>query len=356
MERIFVLLLLSVQAAAPRGSHSLLMLTTYIKGQTPFPQFGYVFMLDDVRVLYYDGETRTFIRRGNTTNEDAVFDSAVLLTINDHIETSFREKSAVAAQNLNKTDGLVFQKLVLCELKDNGEPGQMITRYAFQGSTIDELQYLDKRFTYDGTTNDTVQVLKMHLDISKWRHENVYYPVCIKILKGYLKTRGNQVNRKVKPRVRLLQTDLFSGSRVSCLATGFYPRHINLTLFRDGQPVSDDEITGGDLLPNDDGTYQMRKILEISEEEKKEKHKYTCTATHLSLDNKLDVKLEYDHGTPLKSVLGSVLPILVMVTVAAVVIWRVRKAASKREYSSASTSDESVDMGSKSLCNLNLQE
>ena len=74
---------------------------------------------------------------------------------------------------------------------------------------------------------------------------------------------------------------------MSCLATGFYPRHINLTLFRDGQPVSDHEITGGDLLPNGDGTYQMRKSLEISAD----KHKYSCSATHLSLDNKLHVTL-----------------------------------------------------------------
>ncbi len=43
---------------------------------------------------------------------------------------------------------------------------------------------------------------------------------------------------------------------MSCLATGFYPRHINLTLFRDGQPVSDHEIAGGDLLPNDDAGVQ----------------------------------------------------------------------------------------------------
>ncbi|XP_065147182.2 MHC class I polypeptide-related sequence B-like [Paramisgurnus dabryanus] len=332
MDRIFLLLLLSVPAAAPKGSHSLLMLTTYIEGQTPFPHFGYVFMLDDVKVLYYDGETRTFIRRGNTTNEDEVFDSAELLTINDQTERSFREKSAVVAQKLNQTDGLVFQKLLLCELKDNGEPGQMVTRFGFQGSTIDELQYLDKTFTYDSTTNETVQMLKMPLENSKWRHEKVCYPVCLQILKNFLEKRGNQVNRKVKPKVRLLQSDLSSGSRVSCLATGFYPRHINLTLFRDGQPVSDDEITGGDLLPNDDGTYQMRKILEIRKEEQGEKHNYTCTATHLSLDNKLEVKLEYDHGTPLKpvlgSVLGSVLPVvvLVMVIVVAVVIWRVRKA------------------------------
>ncbi len=42
---------------------------------------------------------------------------------------------------------------------------------------------------------------------------------------------------------------------VSCLVTGFYPRHINL------------EISAAD------------------------KHKYTCSATHLSLDNKLDIDL-----------------------------------------------------------------
>ncbi len=75
---------------------------------------------------------------------------------------------------------------------------------------------------------------------------------------------------------------------MSCLATGFYPRHINLTLFRDEQPVADHEITGGDLLPNADGTYQMRKSLEISAADK---HKYTCSVTHLSLDNTLDVTL-----------------------------------------------------------------
>uniref|UniRef100_A0A671SRJ3 Immunoglobulin C1-set domain-containing protein n=1 Tax=Sinocyclocheilus anshuiensis TaxID=1608454 RepID=A0A671SRJ3_9TELE len=78
------------------------------------------------------------------------------------------------------------------------------------------------------------------------------------------------------------------GFRVSCLATGFYPRHINLTLFRDEQPVADHEITGGDLLPNADGTYQMRKSLEIRAADK---HRYTCSATHLSLDNKLDIDL-----------------------------------------------------------------
>ncbi|KAL0185786.1 hypothetical protein M9458_017456, partial [Cirrhinus mrigala] len=77
--------------------------------------------------------------------------------------------------------------------------------------------------------------------------------------------------------------------QISCLATGFYPRHINLTLFRDGQPVYDNQITGGEILPNGDGTYQMRKSLVISEEELREGHKYNCTMKRLNLDNKLDI-------------------------------------------------------------------
>uniref|UniRef100_A0A672MJL4 Major histocompatibility complex class I LBA n=1 Tax=Sinocyclocheilus grahami TaxID=75366 RepID=A0A672MJL4_SINGR len=108
----------------------------------------------------------------------------------------------------------------------------------------------------------------------KFMYENVYHPICIKVLRRYLNLKKNNVMRKeflqqflyfcvVKPRVRLMKKTLTDsqGLQISCLATGFYPRHINLTLFRDGQPVEDDQITGGEILPNGDGTYQMRKNL-----------------------------------------------------------------------------------------------
>ncbi|KAL1007713.1 hypothetical protein UPYG_G00090600 [Umbra pygmaea] len=95
--------------------------------------------------------------------------------------------------------------------------------------------------------------------------------------------------RIVRPRLRLLKNDVSEGLRVTCLAFGFYPRHINLTLLRDGQPVAEQELTGGEVLPSRDGTYQMRKSLEVSTEELNERHHYSCTASHLSLDKKLDV-------------------------------------------------------------------
>lgn len=99
---------------------------------------------------------------------------------------------------LSVKGALVLQRLVLCEMEDDGKPGQMITRDAFEGFTTDELRYTDKNFTYQGTLNVTAQVLKIHLELSMWRHKHLYLPTCLKTLKGYTETRKNQINKKGK--------------------------------------------------------------------------------------------------------------------------------------------------------------
>ncbi|KAG5281599.1 hypothetical protein AALO_G00074160 [Alosa alosa] len=134
------------------------------------------------------------------------------------------------------------------------------------------------------------------LVIGKWQFSAV--------LKYALEEACTPHNIIMKPRVRLLQRILpgSGAAKVTYLATGFYPCHINLTLLRDGQPVSDHQITGGELLPNGDETYQMRKSLEVSAEELQHHH-YTCTAEHLSLDNKLDTDL--DKGSQIRVDKGS---------------------------------------------------
>ncbi|KAK7117383.1 hypothetical protein R3I94_022825 [Phoxinus phoxinus] len=197
----------------------------------------------------------------------------------------------------------------------------MIVTDATRGSTTDELRYINNTFTYTVTANIKQELIKPDLEEFKQEFENTFYPVCITTLKNYLKKRRDQMNRKITPNITLTQkaNSDSGGFRVSCLATGFYPRHINLTLFRDGQPVSDHEITGGDLLPNGDGTYQMRKSLEISSD----KHTYSCSATHLSLDNKLIIELEDDPSRRHIYVLGGVVAVLMLVIcviVAAIII------------------------------------
>ncbi|XP_076126818.1 IgG receptor FcRn large subunit p51-like [Alosa pseudoharengus] len=155
-----------------------------------------------------------------------------------------------------------------------------------------------------------------------------FHQRCIKLLKTNLAKEKNCVLKKMKPRVRLLLNTHpdSGGAKITCLATDFYPRHINLTLLRDGQSVSDHQITGGELLPNGDETYQMRKSLEVSAEELQHHH-YTCTAEHLSLDNKLDISLDHEWDSVTTSIVPSVLiaaglVCLAGVGVGALVLWR----------------------------------
>ncbi|XP_036416205.1 major histocompatibility complex class I-related gene protein-like [Colossoma macropomum] len=351
MEGICALLLvLFVPAAVSAGSHSLAVVTTYIEGETPFPELSMTLMLDDLTVGYFDSEMNTLVPRGLKDQEDdGVIDPEKIKIISSSMQTDFKQRHLYLKHELNYTESIqVQQRLVMCELMDNDQPGPLIIKNALEGTTRDELRFYERKITYKNDLNLTEERLELFLTSTQWRHENIYYPLCIKTLRGYLNKRSNQVKRKVKPRVRLIQRrrSVSGWDGVTCLATGFYPRHINLTIFRDGQPVPDQLTTGGDLLPNVDGTYQMRKSLELSEEELK-KHSYTCTVTHLSLDNKLDVPLDFDPGEPIGPIVSSVVVALVLVSVMMAVIWMIKirrrkqRASSQGKYSSASSTDES---------------
>ena len=91
----------------------------------------------------------------------------------------------------------VQQRLVVCELLDD-QPGPFILKNAIGGTTRDELRFHEHKFTYQNALNFTEETLKPGLELTMWRHENLYYPVCIKTLRGYLKKRMSQVKRKGK--------------------------------------------------------------------------------------------------------------------------------------------------------------
>ncbi|XP_051975356.1 class I histocompatibility antigen, F10 alpha chain-like [Xyrauchen texanus] len=268
-------------------SHFLWMFATYIEGEMPFSDFSVTFMLDDITVGHYNSEILRYVPRGNTTNED----------------------DAIDVHHMGIISRIVHQVMNHCELGDDDKPVQVLSESAFRGSTSDEKNVSGNILTYNGTEHE----IKPYM-LSMWCHETLYYPDCITVLKTYHRIRNMQIKRKVTPEIRLIQkasTDS-GGSWVNCLATGLCLRHINLTLFRDGQPVSDHEITGGDLLPNVDGTYQMRKSLEISAEEQRERTqsehqtKYQFGAFFFFFFNMFDVS-EFYPGDPFQPVIPPLL-------------------------------------------------
>uniref|UniRef100_A0A4W6FMM6 Ig-like domain-containing protein n=1 Tax=Lates calcarifer TaxID=8187 RepID=A0A4W6FMM6_LATCA len=76
-----------------------------------------------------------------------------------------------------------------------------------------------------------------------------------------------------RPSVSLLQKT--PSSPVSCHATGFYPDRAMMFWTKDGEEL-DEDVDRGEILPNHDGTFQMRADLKVSSIPSKDWRRYDC--------------------------------------------------------------------------------
>ncbi|MEQ2259485.1 hypothetical protein XENORESO_013446, partial [Xenotaenia resolanae] len=75
------------------------------------------------------------------------------------------------------------------------------------------------------------------------------------------------------PSVSFLQKT--SSSPVSCHATGFYPNRAEMFWRKDGEEVHDG-VDKGEILPNNDGTFQMSVDIDLSSVAAEDWTKYEC--------------------------------------------------------------------------------
>ncbi len=86
----------------------------------------------------------------------------------------------------------------------------------------------------------------------------------------------NNLVSPVSPQVSLLQKS--SSSRVLCHATGFYPKEVTISWQKNGQD-HDEDVDLGELLPNEDGTFQKTSTITVTPDELK-KNEYSCVVEH----------------------------------------------------------------------------
>nr|XP_001919291.4 uncharacterized protein LOC563036 [Danio rerio] len=83
--------------------------------------------------------------------------------------------------------------------------------------------------------------------------------------------------------------------KLTCLATGFYPNDVMLNIRRNCLPEDETESTG--VRPNHDQTFQLRKSVEIKEDQIDE---YDCHLTHRTLKNPVTATRAKQRGLMLK--------------------------------------------------------
>ncbi|KAM8826013.1 major histocompatibility complex class I-related gene protein-like [Synchiropus picturatus] len=316
----FWLLLVFVQQVLSSGAgrHSLWLLATHVSGPSQLPEFSGVLMLDDLQVGYYDSTLEYLV---SNSRERAPLDLGQnAVRVLREIHSSMSKRLNMLKHRFNATMAVhIQQRITGCEIQD-GQPSLIMFRDGCNGHNADSLMYNMTHFSYNGADGLEIQWDTMKTLHFQTLYSDLYLPICVALLKQLMDQKKSLVTRRVRPRFRIFSRQVKGGAVLTCLATDFYPRHINLTLYRNGQVVvEEDQLSAGPVLPNANGLYQMRKTLVLTEEELLQKHNYTCAAAHLSLDNRLQVSWRaesyHSHRAHLVSPLVVVAMILLLILV-----------------------------------------
>ncbi|XP_016359142.1 DLA class I histocompatibility antigen, A9/A9 alpha chain-like, partial [Sinocyclocheilus anshuiensis] len=148
------------------------------------------------------------------------------------------------------------------------------------------------------------------------------------------------------PRVSLLQKS--SSSPVTCHATGFYPSGVTFSWMRNGQD-HDEDVDLGELLPNEDGTFQ-RTSEEVTPDEWK-KNKYSCVVEHQGKTKTAnEIRTNNADSAPIGIIVGVVVVAVVLLMVIGVagymVYWKKEKLGPDTSTVDSATSLLSSDSSS----------
>lgn len=123
--------------------------------------------------------------------------------------------------------------------------------------------------------------------------------------------------RKIQPQVYITKT--FNPDKVICMVTGFYPKPINVGLWKENK--MEDAISTM-TLPNGDGTYQITVLITVHFLEQKSVY---CRVEHSSLKEPLIVHLNKEHHNLIGLVVGTTVAVVVCVFGLACFVYKLYK-------------------------------
>nr|AAN77874.1 MHC class I antigen [Squalus acanthias] len=339
MIRLIVLALLCGGVSA--GTHSL---RYFYNSMTPIPgvpEFVAVGYVDDALFVHYDSDRKQMIPRQRWIEES---EDKQYWERETQKQLGWEQIGKVDIQTLitrtNLTGGIhTLQVMYGCELRDDGSTAGFF-QYGWDGK---DLISFDKEHLVWNTpvTWQVVTKNKWEQDRGLGQQRKGYLEQeCIEWLKKYL-TAGERELKPVAPRVfpSVNKASNIRPTELSCLVTGFYPRDIEVTLLRNGQPITDTESTG--ILPNHDGTYQLTRWAQITLDEGAT---YSC---QYDQGDKVGVEIRHWDGTFPGSPEGTNLGLIVGIVIGAValialvigaVVWK-RRGEKKSGYNPANPAE-----------------
>ncbi|XP_052446436.1 major histocompatibility complex class I-related gene protein-like [Carassius gibelio] len=257
--------------------HTFTTLYTEINGIAGIPASFAVATLDGRQIDYYDSEMKKLIPRQDWMKEFMSGDRfKEYAEIRERVQQTNKINITVLMQQFNQTRGVhTYQRMYGCEWDDQTGASQGFDQYGYDGEDYVALDVKALRYitpvpqgviTTEKWNNDTAQ-----LELFR----QYYQRDCVPWLKHFLTLRKVDLETRA-PVVSLLQRH--PSSPVVCHATGFYPPGLTITWLKNGQD-HDEDVDVGELLPNEDGTFQKTSTLSITPEVW-EKNQFDCMVEH----------------------------------------------------------------------------
>uniref|UniRef100_A0A4W5R8R5 Ig-like domain-containing protein n=1 Tax=Hucho hucho TaxID=62062 RepID=A0A4W5R8R5_9TELE len=291
-----------------------------------FPEFMVVGMVDDVEMVHYDSNIQKAVPEQDWTKQpDAEYWEREKREF-FHSQQSFKEEVHILKEHFNQSGRVhILQYIYGCSQDD--ETGQT--------DGFGQLGYNGENFLEYDMRTLAWKSLKQQADFmrNEWNNDHgrlafwkLYFSqTCIDCLKKQVVNGKNTLMRTVPPSVSLLQKT--PSSPVTCQATGFYPSGAIVFWQKYGLDHHED-VDHGEILPNNDGTFQKSTHLKVTPEEWNN-NKYQCVVhfTGIKKDfykvlTESEIQTNRVHSASI--FFGVVVALLLVVVVIGVVIWKKR--------------------------------
>ncbi|XP_059826598.1 hereditary hemochromatosis protein homolog isoform X3 [Hypanus sabinus] len=271
------------------GSHSLRHFYTAVTPGSGVPEFTAVRYVDDLLISYYDSVLGRTVPRQQWMAESQGPDYWERETqISRSHEQWAQAKIQTLMMRTNQTGGIHFlQRIYGCELRDDGTTTGF-NWYGWDGSDFisfdkDRMVWVTPVpwgvITKDKWDRNTA----MNQDLKGYLEQE-----CIEWVKRYVRA-GESHLQPNPPEVSFTASK--DGSLLSCVATGFYPQSIDVTILRNGRFMEETHSHG--ILPNHDNTYQLTRTVQVEPTDTAE---FSCRVEHRGLPEPLVLLFASDKG------------------------------------------------------------
>ncbi|XP_030644298.1 major histocompatibility complex class I-related gene protein-like [Chanos chanos] len=244
------------------------------------PDYFELMTVDDVPVFYYDSNTKGASPAPEWMNSTTAQQFRGFIPLEVEIRKLIVVnglKSATQQFNVTGASTNIYQAHGRCELNPDGT-AQAFLDHAFNGKDFVSLDFETKSFVAAVPQAVLYKTLRERDETYLEFLVYFYRTRCVEGIKQFLQ----QSPMKKVPEVMLVERKNSAFTEITCHVTGFYPQTVQVQWFgSDMQPVVEG-IIEGEVLPNGDGSYQIRKSVVIPAEHT-DIHNYTCVVQHSSI-------------------------------------------------------------------------